>query len=99
LKQARSYLNRKHWKLRPRGRGPRRSQGANKQFLALPLATYFGVYIWSPTGDAIARAEWDTLQKQLNQLRREANQPAQKVEKFERLIKLFYRKRAIDLVN
>jgi hypothetical protein len=60
LKQSRLYLNRKHWKLRPRGRGPRRSQGANKEFLALPLADYFGLYVWSPSAE---RERDDDLRK------------------------------------
>jgi hypothetical protein len=104
LKQARLYLNRKHWKLRPRGRGPRQTQGHNKQFLPLALSTYFGLYLNSPTADELSRKEWSSWYKELSELRAQlkaAKQPAEqkKVENLQRLVNLFYRKRAISLVN
>jgi hypothetical protein len=103
LQQARLYLNRAHWQLRPRGRGPRRSQKHNKQFLPLHLATYFGVYLSSPTADEISRKQWREWRDEIDQLRdqlRKANPAAQeKVKNLQRMVNLFYRKRAIDLVN
>jgi hypothetical protein len=84
----------------PRGRGPRRSQGHNQQFLPLGKATYFGLYLDSPTANEISRKRWTEWRDELDQLRaqlRAVNQPLP--QKLERLVKLFSRKRAIDLVN
>ena len=54
LQQARSYLNRACWKLRPRGRGPRRSQGANKEFLRLWFIDHCDPYNDAPLPEAPA---------------------------------------------
>ena len=102
IEQARSYLNRRHWQMRHRGRGPRRSQGAKKNFLRLNLATYFGVYLNSPTNAKISRDAWRKTYDEIQTLRRQLNQlgtPQKQSAEITRLLKMFYRKRAIDLVN
>ena len=102
LKQARLYLNRAHWQMRPRGRGPRRSQGYDRRSVPLAVSVYFGVYFYSPTANEIASAEWRKTYDEITRLRKAVavGTVAQTEKKIDRLIKLFYlRKRAIDLVN